>query len=66
MRCYWVTIAITNFIRAALNRVCYEESAHTKFAGFNEGLVLAFFEIYKLVKTHIFPMGAMEDSLLLA
>ena len=54
MHCYWVTMAITNFVRAALNRVVNEESVHTKFAGFNKDLVLAFLTYsYKLVKTHI-------------
>ena len=57
---------ITNFLQAALNRVFHEDSVNTKFAGFKEGLVLVFFKIYKLVKTHIFSMGVMEDSLVQA
>ena len=36
MRCYSVTMAITSFVRAALNRVFNGELADTKFAGFEE------------------------------
>ena len=37
--CYSVTMVITNFVRAALNRVLHGELADTKFADFKEVII---------------------------
>ena len=56
-------MAIIKFLRTALNRVIHKELVDTKFVGFSEVCCLLTFDLYKHVKTHIFPMGMMEDLL---
>ena len=57
-------MGITNFLRMEFNRVIQEELIDTKFADFGEGLVTAFLQSIKLVKTYTFPMEIMEGSFL--
>ena len=50
MRCYSVTMVITNFLRPEFNRVFQEELIYTKFANFGEGLVTTFSRYSKTCK----------------
>ena len=54
-------MVITNFLRPALNRVLYAELAGTKFAGFEEDLVLAFLENVKTCKNAYISYGGSES-----
>ena len=43
--CYLVTLTITKFLWAELNRVIQEELVDTKFDDFEEGLALLFYKV---------------------